>query len=179
LKQQIDDLQMGRKELLDIIGELYEAMTEQFKTNFIRLQENFSKIFSILFEGGRAYLEFTDPTGVLEGGIELVAQPPGKRLRHISLLSGGEKSMVAIALLFSFLEINPSPFCVIDEIDAALDDHNIYRYINYLKTLSHENQFITITHRRTTLEVCDDLYGVSMSKEGVSQLVSVRLTDYV
>ncbi|WKY45803.1 chromosome segregation protein SMC [Eubacteriaceae bacterium ES2] len=179
LKQQIDDLQMGRKELLDIIGELYEAMTEQFKANFIKLQENFSKIFSILFEGGRAYLEFTDPTGVLEGGIELVAQPPGKRLRHISLLSGGEKSMVAIALLFSFLEINPSPFCVIDEIDAALDDHNIYRYINYLKTLSHENQFITITHRRTTLEVCDDLYGVSMSKEGVSQLVSVRLTDYV
>ena len=178
MKEQMDDLKAGKSELLDIINTLYDAMTEQFKANFIRLQENFTRIFSILFEGGRAYLEFTDPTGVLEGGIELVAQPPGKRLRHISLLSGGEKSMVAIALLFSFLEINPSPFCVIDEVDAALDDHNIYRYINYLKKVSEHNQFITITHRRKTLEVCDNLYGVSMSKDGVSQLVSVRLTDY-
>lgn len=178
MKEQMDDLKAGKSELLDIINTLYEAMTEQFKTNFIKLQENFTRIFSILFEGGRAYLEFTDPAGVLEGGIELVAQPPGKRLRHISLLSGGEKSMVAIALLFSFLEINPSPFCVIDEVDAALDDHNIYRYINYLKKVSEYNQFIIITHRRKTLEVCDNLYGVSMSKDGVSQLVSVRLTDY-
>ncbi|MEA4804692.1 chromosome segregation protein SMC [Acetobacterium wieringae] len=178
MKGQMDDLKAGKSELLDIINTLYDAMTEQFKTNFIKLQENFTRIFSILFEGGRAYLEFTDPTGVLEGGIELVAQPPGKRLRHISLLSGGEKSMVAIALLFSFLEINPSPFCVIDEVDAALDDHNIYRYISYLKKVAEHNQFITITHRRTTLEVCDNLYGVSMSKDGVSQLVSVRLTDY-
>ncbi len=178
MKAQMDDLKAGKSELLDIINTLYDAMTEQFKANFIKLQENFTRIFSILFEGGRAYLEFTDPTGVLEGGIELVAQPPGKRLRHISLLSGGEKSMVAIALLFSFLEINPSPFCVIDEVDAALDDHNIYRYITYLKKVAEHNQFITITHRRTTLEVCDNLYGVSMSKDGVSQLVSVRLTDY-
>ncbi len=178
MKEQMDDLKAGKSELLDIINTLYDAMTEQFKANFIKLQENFTRIFSILFEGGRAYLEFTDPTGVLEGGIELVAQPPGKRLRHISLLSGGEKSMVAIALLFSFLEINPSPFCVIDEVDAALDDHNIYRYISYLKKVAEHNQFITITHRRTTLEVCDNLYGVSMSKDGVSQLVSVRLTDY-
>lgn len=178
MKAQMDDLKAGKSELLDIINTLYDAMTEQFKANFIKLQENFTRIFSILFEGGRAYLEFTDPTGVLEGGIELVAQPPGKRLRHISLLSGGEKSMVAIALLFSFLEINPSPFCVIDEVDAALDDHNIYRYISYLKKVAEHNQFITITHRRTTLEVCDNLYGVSMSKDGVSQLVSVRLTDY-
>ncbi len=178
MKAQMDDLKAAKTELLDIINTLYDAMTEQFKTNFIRLQENFTRIFGILFEGGRAYLEFTDPNGVLEGGIELVAQPPGKRLRHISLLSGGEKSMVAIALLFSFLEINPSPFCVIDEVDAALDDHNIYRYISYLKKVAEHNQFITITHRRTTLEVCDNLYGVSMSKDGVSQLVSVRLTDY-
>ncbi len=178
MKEQIDDLKAGKSELLDIINTLYEAMTEQFKMNFIKLQENFTRIFGILFEGGRAYLEFTDPAGVLEGGIELVAQPPGKRLRHISLLSGGEKSMVAIALLFSFLEINPSPFCVIDEVDAALDDHNIYRYINYLKKVSEYNQFIIITHRRKTLEVCDNLYGVSMSKDGVSQLVSVRLSDY-
>jgi chromosome segregation protein len=178
MKEQLDDLIKAKREVLDIINTLQDAMTEQFKKNFIKLQENFTRIFNVLFEGGRAYLEFTDPTEVLEGGIELVAQPPGKHLRHISLLSGGEKSMVAIALLFSFLEINPSPFCVIDEIDAALDDHNIYRYINYLKRIAEENQFIVITHRRTTLEVCDNLYGVSMSKAGVSQLVSVRLTDY-
>ena len=179
MKDQMDDLQAGKRELLDIINTLYDAMTDQFKEKFIILQEKFTRIFGILFEGGRAYLEFTDPTGILEGGIELVAQPPGKRLRHISLLSGGEKSMVAIALLFSFLEINPSPFCVIDEIDAALDDHNIYRYISYLKKIATNNQFITITHRQKTLEVCDNLYGVSMSRDGVSQLVSVRLSDYI
>lgn len=179
MKDQMDDLQAGKRELLDIINTLYDAMTDQFKEKFIILQEKFTRIFGILFEGGRAYLEFTDPTGILEGGIELVAQPPGKRLRHISLLSGGEKSMVAIALLFSFLEINPSPFCVIDEIDAALDDHNIYRYISYLKKIAVNNQFITITHRHKTLEVCDNLYGVSMSRDGVSQLVSVRLSDYI
>ncbi|MGV8906250.1 MAG: chromosome segregation protein SMC [Acetobacterium sp.] len=179
MKEQMDDLQAGKRELLDIINTLYDAMTDQFKEKFIILQEKFTRIFGILFEGGRAYLEFTDPTGILEGGIELVAQPPGKRLRHISLLSGGEKSMVAIALLFSFLEINPSPFCVIDEIDAALDDHNIYRYISYLKKIAKNNQFITITHRLKTLEVCDNLYGVSMSRDGVSQLVSVRLSDYI
>jgi chromosome segregation protein len=178
MKEQLDDLIKAKREILDIINTLQDAMTEQFKNNFIKLQENFTRIFSVLFEGGRAYLEFTDPTEILDGGIEMVAQPPGKRLRHISLLSGGEKSMVAIALLFSFLEINPSPFCVIDEIDAALDDHNIYRYINYLKKIAENNQFIVITHRRTTLEVCDNLYGVSMSQHGVSQLVSVRLTDY-
>ncbi|MBC3796552.1 chromosome segregation protein SMC [Acetobacterium tundrae] len=179
MKKQLDDLIEAKSEILDIINTLYDAMTEQFKNNFIKLQENFTRIFSILFEGGRAYLEFTDPTNILEGGIELVAQPPGKRLRHISLLSGGEKSMVAISLLFSFLEINPSPFCVIDEVDAALDDRNIYRYTNYLEKISEHNQFIVITHRRTTLEVCDNLYGVSMSRDGASQLVSVRLTDYV
>ncbi|KNZ41523.1 chromosome segregation protein SMC [Acetobacterium bakii] len=179
MKEQLEDLDSGKRELLDIINSLYDAMTDQFKEKFIILQEKFTRIFGILFEGGRAYLEFTDPTGILEGGIELVAQPPGKRLRHISLLSGGEKSMVAIALLFSFLEINPSPFCVIDEIDAALDDHNIFRYISYLKKIAENNQFITITHRLKTLEVCDNLYGVSMSGDGVSQLVSVRISDYV
>ncbi|MGL4606742.1 MAG: chromosome segregation protein SMC [Eubacteriaceae bacterium] len=178
LKKQIEDLEHGKRELLDIINSLYDAMTEQFREKFKVLQEKFTRIFGILFEGGRAYLEFTDPTGVLEGGVELVAQPPGKRLRHISLLSGGEKSMVAISLLFSFLEINPSPFCVIDEIDAALDDHNIFRYISYLKKISESNQFITITHRRKTLEVCDNLYGISMSRQGVSQLVSVKLSEY-
>lgn len=178
MANQLADLNLGKKELQKIISELYQAISNQFKNNFIKLQESFSRIFSTLFEGGQAYLEFTDPEGVLEGGIELVAQPPGKRLRQLSLLSGGEKSMVAIALLFSFLEINPSPFCVIDEVDAALDEHNIFRYINYLKKVSKNNQFITITHRRQTLEVCDNLYGVSMSKDGISQLVSVRLMDY-
>ncbi len=178
LDGQVKDLKLGKRELEKIIDELYEAISNQFKENFIKLQESLSRIFAILFEGGQAYLEFTNPQSVLEGGIELVAQPPGKKLRQLSLLSGGEKSMVAIALLFSFLEINPSPFCVIDEVDAALDEQNIFRYINYLKKMSEDNQFITITHRRRTLEVCDHLYGVSMSNDGISQLVSVRLLDY-
>ncbi|SDP89028.1 RecF/RecN/SMC N terminal domain-containing protein, partial [Eubacterium maltosivorans] len=120
-----------------------------------------------------------DPENVLESGIELVAQPPGKNLRHISLLSGGEKSMIAIALLFSFLELNPSPFCVIDEIDAALDDHNIYRFTSYLEHIAADNQFIIITHRKSTLEACDAIYGVSMAKNGISKLVAVRLSDYI
>ena len=176
---QYSDLIKGKGELEEIIANLYQSMEKQFQEKFAKLQKKFTRIFGVLFEGGRAHIEYTDPDNVLESGIELVAQPPGKNLRHISLLSGGEKSMIAIALLFSFIELNPSPFCVIDEIDAALDDHNIYRFTNYLARIARENQFIIITHRKSTLEACDAIYGVSMAKNGVSKLVSVRLSDYV
>jgi len=176
---QYADLEEGKKEVESIIADLYRSMEKQFDDGFKILQDKFSRIFTILFEGGKAQLKYTDPDNVLESGIELAAQPPGKNLRHISLLSGGEKSMTAIALLFSFLELNPAPFCVIDEIDAALDDHNIYRFTSYLKGIAEENQFIIITHRKTTLEVCDAIYGVSMAKSGISKLVSIRLSDYV
>ncbi|MDO4289195.1 MAG: chromosome segregation protein SMC [Eubacterium sp.] len=176
---QYEDLTKAKAELEEIIANLYQSMEKQFQQKFAELQKKFTRIFGILFEGGKAQIEYTDPDNVLESGIELVAQPPGKNLRHISLLSGGEKSMIAISLLFSFIELNPSPFCVIDEIDAALDDHNIYRFTKYLERIARENQFIIITHRKSTLEACDAIYGVSMAKNGVSKLVSVRLSDYV
>ena len=153
-------------------------MSEQFKQGFDALAEQFSRIFSILFEGGRAKLRYADSEHIMESGIELVAQPPGKNLRHISLLSGGEKSMTAIALLFAFLAVNPSPFCVIDEIDAALDDSNISRFTAYLKKITVKSQFIIITHRKTTLTVCESVYGVSMAKSGVSKLLSIKISDY-
>lgn len=176
---QYQDMIKAKEELETIIDNLYHSMEKQFAQKFMELQKIFSKVFSILFEGGRARIDYTDPENVLESGIELTAQPPGKNLRHISLLSGGEKSMIAIALLFSFLELNPSPFCVIDEIDAALDDSNIYRFTAYLEHIAKDNQFIVITHRKSTLEACDAIYGVSMAKNGISKLVSVRLSDYV
>lgn len=178
LKNQFDDLIEAKSELEHIIEDLYTSMEKQFALRFSELQSIFSRVFSVLFEGGRAQITYTDPEHVLESGIELVAQPPGKNLRHISLLSGGEKSMTAIALLFSFLELSPSPFCVIDEIDAALDDHNIFRFTSYMEQVARENQFVIITHRKSTLEACDAIYGVSMSKSGISKLVSVRLSDY-
>lgn len=179
LKGQYDDLCEAKDELEGIIGDLYKSMEHQFAAGFARLRDIFSTVFTTLFEGGRARIDYTDPEHVLESGIELVAQPPGKNLRQISLLSGGEKSMTAIALLFSFLQLNPSPFCVIDEIDAALDDLNINRFTAYMAQISQYNQFIIITHRKNTLEACDAIYGVSMSKSGISKLVSVRLSDYV
>ena len=179
MSAQYKDLTKAKGELERIIDSLYESMERQFAKQFAELQKKFTRIFGILFEGGKAHIEYTDPENVLESGIELVAQPPGKNLRHISLLSGGEKSMIAIALLFSFLELNPSPFCVIDEIDAALDDHNIYRFTSYLEHIATDNQFIIITHRKSTLEACDAIYGVSMAKNGISKLVAVRLSDYI
>lgn len=176
---QYKDLIKGKSELLKIIENLYESMENQFLVQFAKLQKKFTRIFGVLFEGGKAHIEYTDPDNILESGIELVAQPPGKNLKHISLLSGGEKAMIAIALLFSFIELNPSPFCVIDEIDAALDDRNIYRFTHYLEQIAQNNQFIIITHRKTTLEACDAIYGVSMGKNGISKLVAVRLSDYI
>ncbi|MBR0384308.1 MAG: AAA family ATPase, partial [Eubacteriaceae bacterium] len=178
MQGQFDDLEQAKKEVESVIEDLYLSMSEQFKTGFDALADHFSRIFAILFEGGRAKLRYADPEHIMESGIELVAQPPGKNLRHISLLSGGEKSMTAIALLFSFLAVNPSPFCVIDEIDAALDDSNISRFTGYLKKIKSKSQFIIITHRKTTLTVCESVYGVSMAKSGISKLLSIRISDY-
>ena len=178
LNDQYEDLVESKAELEEIIADLYKSMEKQFAERFSELQTVFSQVFNVLFEGGRAKIDYTDAEHVLESGIELTAQPPGKKLRHISLLSGGEKSMTAIALLFSFLKVNPSPFCVIDEIDAALDDSNIYRFTHYMSQIADQSQFVVITHRKQTLEACNTIYGVSMSKSGISKLVSVRLSDY-
>lgn len=134
-------------------------------------------MFRELFGGGRADLRLTDPNDLLETGVEIVAQPPGKKLQHLSLLSGGERALTAIALLFSILKVRPVPFCVLDEVEAALDEANVQRYAQYLKRFSRDTQFIVITHRKGTMEEADVLYGVTMQESGVSKLVSVRLED--
>lgn len=178
VRGQYRDLESSKQEVETIIQALSEAMTTQFAEGFEKLQKSFGEIFKILFEGGQASLRYEDPDHILESGIELMARPPGKHLKQLSLLSGGEKSMTAIALLFAFLTLNPSPFCVIDEIDAALDDHNIDRFTRYLETVADKTQFILITHRKNTLKVCDTIYGVSMAKSGVSKLLSIHISDY-
>lgn len=178
VRGQYRDLESSKQEVETIIQALSEAMTTQFAEGFEKLQKSFGEIFKILFEGGQASLRYEDPDHILESGIALMARPPGKHLKQLSLLSGGEKSMTAIALLFAFLTLNPSPFCVIDEIDAALDDHNIDRFTRYLETVADKTQFILITHRKNTLKVCDTIYGVSMAKSGVSKLLSIHISDY-
>ena len=152
-------------------------MKEQFLYSFNKINENFNKVFSILFDGGKADLILEDEENILTCGIEIKAQPPGKKLQNLSLLSGGEKSLTAVALLFAILQTKPTPFCILDEIDAALDEANINIYTSYIKSLSHDTQFIMITHRKSTMEIANILYGVTMEEEGVSKIVSVKLTD--
>ena len=169
--------------ILLIAGTVYEqtVMLKQFNEGFIRINENFGKIFKELFGGGTAKLELDyegceDP---LDANIEIIAEPPGKKLTKISLLSGGERSLTAIAILFAILRLSPMPFCVLDEIEAALDEANVQRVAKYLKRFSDETQFIMITHRKPTMEMADALYGVTMEEKGVSKLVSVKLSDVV
>ena len=132
---------------------------------------------SLLFGGGRAELRLTDPEDLLNTGVEIIAQPPGKKLQNLHLLSGGERALTAIALLFAILKVRPVPFCILDEVEAALDEANVYRFSQFLKHFSKETQFIVITHRKGTMEEADVLYGVTMQESGVSKLVSVRLED--
>ncbi|PAK43934.1 hypothetical protein CHH87_05005, partial [Bacillus licheniformis] len=134
-------------------------------------------VFRALFGGGRAELKLTDPNDLLQSGVDIIAQPPGKKLQNLSLLSGGERALTAIALLFSILKVRPVPFCVLDEVEAALDEANVFRFAQYLKKYSHETQFIVITHRKGTMEEADVLYGVTMQESGVSKLVSVKLEE--
>ncbi len=154
-------------------------MEEQFILNFNKINDNFKDIFKILFNGGNADLILENKEDILNSGIEINAQPPGKKLQSLTLLSGGEKSLTAVALLFSILALKPAPFCILDEIDAALDESNISKYTSYLKNFSHETQFVLITHRKTTMEIADILYGVTMEEDGISKLISVELKDYV
>lgn len=179
LKERHDDLIQAESKIITVIGELEHSMEDQFSERFEKIDHAFSDIFSKLFEGGTARLSYTDPEHILTSGIELSAQPPGKNLRHISLLSGGEKAMTAISLLMAFIRINPAPFVIIDEIDAALDDANILRFTGYLSQIQEDNQFIIITHRKTTLRICERIYGVSMGRDGVSRLIAVDRQDYL
>ena len=177
LKGQYDDIKEAEVKLLTMIDELNTAMKEQFTKEFGNIREMFTTVFQDLFEGGTASLELMDEENILECGIRIIAQPPGKKLQNIMLLSGGERALTAIALLFAIQNLKPSPFCLLDEIEAALDDANIVRFSKYLKKLSKDTQFIVITHRRGTMNAADALYGITMQEKGISTLISVDLID--
>ena len=174
---QISDVENSIYDLEDIVNEIDQDMKKKFLLSFKIIRETFRQTFESLFEGGSADIELTG-NNVLESGINILAQPPGKNTKQLSLLSGGEKTLTAIALLFSFLSLNPSPFCILDEIDAALDDINISRYCNYLKKLSKNSQFLIITHRKPTLEVADTIYGITLKNKGSSSAVSIDLSSF-
>jgi len=177
LKEQRDDLVEGKRTLYTVIEEMDTEMKERFSTTFSKIKEEFSQVFMHLFGGGHAELKLTNPDNLLETGVDIIAQPPGKKLQHLSLLSGGERALTAIALLFSILRVRPVPFCILDEVEAALDEANVVRFARYVKQFSKDTQFIVITHRKGTMEEADVLYGVTMQESGVSRLVSVRLED--
>ncbi|KMJ58609.1 chromosome segregation protein SMC [Bacillus sp. LL01] len=177
LKEQKDDLQEAKDTLFQVIGEMDEEMKKRFETTFTNIRAHFHDVFRSLFGGGRADLVLTDPADMLNTGVDIVAQPPGKKLQNLGLLSGGERALTAIALLFSILKVRPVPFCILDEVEAALDEANVHRFAQYLKQFSEETQFIVITHRKGTMEFSDVLYGVTMQESGVSKLVSVRLEE--
>ncbi len=177
LKEQHDDIVKAETNLLAIIEELDTAMRTQFEQKFNEIQVMFDKVFRELFGGGKATLELVDSEDILEAGIRIIAQPPGKKLQNMMQLSGGEKSLSAIALLFAIQSLKPSPFCLLDEIEAALDDSNVTRYAKYLNKLTRDTQFIVITHRKGTMEAADVLYGITMQEKGVSTLVSVNLIE--
>jgi len=179
LSSQRDDLLKAQADLEGIVADLETQMEKQFKTQFALMNDNFQRTFVKLFGGGKAELRLADPKDALNCGIDIVAQPPGKKLQMLSLLSGGERALTAIAILFAILDLKPTPFCILDEIEAALDDANIDTYADYLKSYSENTQFIVITHRKGTMERCDALYGVVMEEKGVSKTVSVKLNEAV
>jgi chromosome segregation protein len=186
---QFDDLESRhsflttqRKDLLDAIASTGEAIKkidkttkERFREAFAIINQNFEQTFATLFGGGRAGLVLLDENDQLESGIDIIAQPPGKRLQNVQLLSGGEKALSAMALMFAIFKYRPSPFCLLDEIDAPLDDANIGRFVEMLQGMQTDTQFILITHNRKTMEIADRLWGVTMEEPGVSKLISVQL----
>lgn len=177
MKTQHDDLVDAEKTLEGIIEELDTAMRKQFQEKFAEISREFDKVFKELFGGGKGTLELMEEEDILEAGIRIIAQPPGKKLQNMMQLSGGEKALAAIALLFAIQNLKPSPFCLLDEIEAALDESNVGRFAKYLHKLTRNTQFIVITHRRGTMEQVDRLYGITMQEKGVSTLVSVNLID--
>jgi len=185
--QELEDreafLTAQRQDLLESIAELERAIKgidrtskDRFQEAFRVINEHFGVVFKQLFGGGTAGLSLIDEEDVLESGIDVMAQPPGKRLQNVMLLSGGEKALTAIALLFAIFQYKPSPFCILDEVDAPLDDANIGRFVRMLEGLKDQTQFVLITHSRKTMEIADQLYGVTMEEPGVSKLVSVRFS---
>ena len=178
LSAQYEDLVKAEETLKGIIEELDTGMRKQFTEKFHDIQREFDKAFKELFGGGKGTLELMEDEDILEAGIRIISQPPGKKLQNMMQLSGGEKALTAIALLFAIQNLKPSPFCLLDEIEAALDDSNVVRYAKYLKKLTKNTQFIIITHRRGTMNAADRLYGITMQEKGVSTLVSVDLVEH-
>lgn len=177
LTEQRDDLNEAKETLRTLIREMDGEMTSRFDDTFHAIRIQFQRAFKELFGGGAADLVLTNPKDMLMTGVEIIAQPPGKKLQNLSLLSGGERALTAIALLFAILNVRPVPFCVLDEVEAALDESNVVRYSQYLKKFSEDTQFIVITHRKGTMEGADVLYGITMQESGISKLVSVKLEE--
>ncbi|MBE7030335.1 MAG: chromosome segregation protein SMC [Ruminococcaceae bacterium] len=177
LSSQKQDLDESKSKLEKLICEMQDIMTDQFKESFEAIRIKFNNVFRELFGGGSGKLYLNDPANVLESGIEIEVQPPGKRLQNLMALSGGERAFAAIALLFAVLEVRPTPFCILDEVEAALDDVNVYRFADYVKKYSGKTQFIVVTHRRGTMEAADIMYGVTMQEKGVSKLLKLKFED--
>ena len=177
LTDQRDDVEKAKRELEEVIGQITGEMRAIFSREFQSINASFGQTFQELFGGGKATLELEDPDDILNCGIEIKVQPPGKALKTITLLSGGEKAFVAIALYFSILKVRPTPFVVMDEIEAALDDNNVVRFARYMRGMAEKTQFIVITHRRGTMEEADVLYGVTMQEQGVSRMLTINLND--
>mgnify|MGYP002958230307 CR=1 FL=1 len=175
LKAQVTDVEKAKSELTKMIAELCSEMQELFTASFKQINANFQQIFKELFGGGHARLYLSDEANVLESGIEIEVSPPGKVIKNLSALSGGEQALVAISIYFAILSVNPAPFCFLDEIEAALDDVNVARYAQYLRRMTDNTQFIVITHRRGTMEAADVLYGVTMQEDGVSKILRLDL----
>ena len=177
LAAQRDDVLNSKRELESIIRDITKEMTTIFVAEFQKINKYFGETFEEMFGGGKGQLILDDPDQPLTCGIEIRVQPPGKQVKTITLLSGGEKAFVAIALYFAILKVRPTPFCMLDEIDAALDDRNVERFASYLRNLSEKTQFIVITHRRGTMEASDVLYGVTMQEQGISKLLRLDLNQ--
>ncbi len=177
MKEQIEDMEKAKKELSEIISQLEGEMKTAFVDSFNKINENFGKVFAELFGGGSAELSLTDPENVLESGIEIKAAPPGKIIKSLMQLSGGEQAFIGVALFFAILQVNPTPFCILDEIEAALDEVNVERLAQYIKRYSHGTQFIMITHRRGTMAAADRLYGVTMPEHGISKVLMLNIND--
>ena len=177
MNEQRFDLEESISKLNKIIEDMTNTMKKQFAAKFKVINQNFNQVFSELFGGGKAELILVDEDNILESGIDIQAQPPGKKLQNMMLLSGGEKALTAIAILFAILKINPAPFCILDEIEAALDDVNVNRYAEFLRRFSKKTQFLVITHRKGTMEIADTVYGVTMEEKGISKLLSMKLND--
>ncbi len=177
MSEQVEDVEKSKKEIINLISELTKKMKESFLESFTEINKHFIHTFAELFGGGSAKLELADPEDILNSGIDISVHPPGKIVTHLESLSGGEKALVAIALYFAIMKVRPAPFCVMDEIEAALDEVNVDRFARYMRNLTDTTQFITITHRRGTMEEADVLYGVTMQEEGISKLLELRATE--